>query len=134
MIQIFSLWLVPWAAVSRLVSAVPSPFPAALACTAFAIPYHAIVLGDPALYSAIFHIVLVLVSEFDASLRAILFSAFVFAVYLTAFDFVRIYSEEIPRLHKETHSVWERMQKLWNNDKTVAGVTGVTGVTVRQDA
>jgi hypothetical protein len=84
-----------------LVSAVPSPFPASLACAAFAIPYRALVLGDPELYSVLFLIALVLVSEFDASLRAILFSAFVIAVYLSAFDLVRIYSEDIPRLNPE---------------------------------
>lgn len=111
--HIFSLWLVPWLAVSRVAPRVPSPFPAALASTAFAVPYHALVLRDPAAYSVAFHVAVTLASDFDVSVRAIAFSAAVFAVYLVFFDFVRVYARDIPRFHAETPTLRGRIRAMF---------------------
>jgi hypothetical protein len=111
--HIFSLWILPWLAVSRVAAGVPSPFPAALASTAFAVPYHALVLREPAAYSVAFHVAITLASEFDVSVRAISFSAAVFAAYLVFFDFVRIYARDIPRFHAETPTLRGRMRAMF---------------------
>ena len=112
-LHIFSLWLVPWLVLSRATALVPSPFPAALAATAFAIPYHALVLREPAVYSVAFHLAFALACEFDASARAIAFSVAVFAVYLAFFDFVCVYARDIPKFHSETPTLGGRMRALF---------------------
>ena len=117
--EILSLPLFVWAAASRLLPrAVPvSPFPLCLGAAAFAVPYHALVLGSTAshtLLSGLAHIGAAAAAPFDVSGAAIAANAIVFAAHALAFDFVRVYAEKIPRLHREVPLAGDRMISLFS--------------------
>jgi len=113
--EIFSLVLFPWALVARLFGVV-SPFPLCLAATAFAIPYHAFVLQDKprqTVLSTSSHVLLTLVAPIDVTNATLAMNIFVFLVHASVFDFIHVYSIDIPRFHREVRAVDDRFGLLF---------------------
>eukprot|EP00873_Tetraselmis_striata_P027091 jgi/Tetstr1/447355/TSEL_034792.t1 len=109
--HLYSWWLVPWLALARAFAFVPSPFPAAVAAAAFAVPYHVAVLGDAPRYALASGGVHLLVAAFaapDVSLASLAASVATFATYCACVDVLRVYGDLVPRLHATVPSAGER--------------------------
>lgn len=98
--HVFSTFIPFWAIASRILPDLPSPFPVAVAATAFAIPYHILVIGDDLWYTAfsgIVHIAAIVLSPVDISWTTMLLNFAIFLVFAIAVDFMLVYAVYLPQ-------------------------------------
>lgn len=102
-LNVFSFWIVAWAALSRACPAVTSPLPVALGSVVFVALYHPLVLGDSAtdtLASVAVHALVAVSCPPDLSSAAMAVSLAAFLAHAWAFDFAWTYGSALPGLRQ----------------------------------